>query len=89
MEPDLKSENSDNELILDVLDEIWQKPKGDVLVFLAGERNKRTLRNYQEAQKILRFTHFFLAYQVQSRIKFLSRMRADGLFYRPILQKLR
>ena len=43
MEPNLKSENSDNELILDVLDEIWQKPKGDVLVFLAGEREIREL----------------------------------------------
>ena len=43
MEPDLKSENGDNELILDVLDEILQKPKGDVLVFLPGEREIREL----------------------------------------------
>ena len=43
MEPNLKSETSDNELILDVLDEIWQKPKGDVLIFLPGEREIREL----------------------------------------------
>ena len=43
IEPNLKSETSDIELILDVLDEIWQKPKGDVLIFLPGEREIREL----------------------------------------------
>ena len=43
IEPTSKSETSDNELILDILDEIWQKPKGDVLVFLPGEREIREL----------------------------------------------
>ncbi|MDC2964087.1 ATP-dependent RNA helicase HrpA [Gammaproteobacteria bacterium] len=51
MESNLKSEISDNELILEVLEEIWQKPKGDVLVFLPGEREIRELSASLEKHK--------------------------------------
>ena len=43
VEPLLKSETSENDMILEVLDEIWQKPKGDVLVFVPGEREIKDL----------------------------------------------
>ena len=39
----LKSETSENDMVLEVLDEIWQKPKGDVLVFVPGEREIKDL----------------------------------------------
>ena len=51
VEPNLKSEKSDNDMILDVFDEIWQKPKGDVLVFLPGEREIKDLSDVIKKHK--------------------------------------
>ena len=60
MEPLLKSETSENDMVLEVLDEIWQKPKGDVLVFVPGEREIKDLSDIiKNTKQGLKFAPFF------------------------------
>ena len=70
--PVIKSETNDNGLILDILDEIWQKPKGDVLVFLPGEREIKDLSDTIKKHKT--------GFEVCSLFSRLSSAEQDKIF---------
>ena len=82
MEPNL-NRKQDNELILDVLDEIWQSQR-DVLALLVGERE-------ENSQKLSRAQKNLEVYPLSSRLSSSEQdvfTWADGLSHR-LLQKLR